>query len=95
MVENALVLRGFVCRRGIKDEHRTLTSTQDKLIFSARTSQQHFSYTMQFSRNFSGLAVFILALASVGMTTPLAAVSNLAYGPILAVHFSQYTHYLI
>ncbi len=34
---------------------------------------------MQLSRNFSALAVFMLALASVGTTTPLATVSNHAY----------------
>ena len=34
---------------------------------------------MQFSRNFSGLAVFVLALAGVGMTTPIAAVSTHVY----------------
>ena len=34
---------------------------------------------MQFLRNFTGLAIFILALAGVGMTTPLAAVSSHMY----------------
>ena len=41
---------------------------------------------MQFSRNFSGLALFILALTGAGTATPLAAVRDHAFVLILIVH---------
>ena len=42
---------------------------------------------MQFLRNFTSLTIFVLALAGVGMTTPLAAVSSHIY-PQLTVRLS-------
>ncbi len=85
MIKGISAYDGFVPVRlgsSIKDQHfrpRTVASRLDLTASSVLVFTSHTS-TMQLSNNFSRMALFVLALASVGTTTPLAAVSDALTG---------------